>query len=105
MLEHALSKVGFSVGTYMYMLPSNLNLSIGKTNGYNKKNLVSNTEMKTGSNRDIKDVPKTVIPAARHDPVETTKLHNLKMFTEKHNDEKLAITLLLVGKSLIAYHF
>ena len=31
------------------MLPSNLNLSIGKTKGYNNKNLVSNT----GSNRDI----------------------------------------------------
>ena len=34
-LEHALSKVDFSVGTSIYMLPSNLNLSIGKTKGYN----------------------------------------------------------------------
>ena len=48
-LEHALSKVDFSVGIEIYMLPSNLNLSIGKTKGYNNKNLVSNT----GSNRDI----------------------------------------------------
>ena len=38
--------------------------------------------------------------AARHDP-----RHNLKMLTEKHNDEKLAITLLIVGTGLIAYHF
>ena len=30
-LEHALSKVDFSVGIGIYMLPSNLNLSIGKT--------------------------------------------------------------------------
>ena len=30
-LEHALSKEDFSVGTGMYMLPSNLNLNIGKT--------------------------------------------------------------------------
>ena len=52
-LEHALSKVDFSMGTGIYMLPSNLNLSIGKTKGYNNKILVSNTGMKIGSNRDI----------------------------------------------------
>ena len=113
-LEHALSKVDFSVGIGIYMLPSNLNLSIGKTKGYNNKILVSNTDMKIGSNRDINrdhkkltppDVSNTVILAARHDPVGTTILHNLKMFTEKHNDEKLAITLLIVGTGLIAYHF
>ena len=104
-LEHALSKVDFSVGIGMYMLPSNLNLNIGKTKGYNNKTLVSNTDMKIGSNKDINkdqkksippDVPKTVIPAVRHD---------LKMLTKKHNDEKLAITLLIVGSGLIAYHF
>ena len=52
-LEHALSKVDFSVGTGIYMLPSNLNLNIGKKKGYNNKILVSNTDMKIGSNRDI----------------------------------------------------
>ena len=84
-LEHALSKVDFSVGTGIYMLPSNLNLTIGKTKGYNNKILVSNTGMKIGSNRDINkhhkkfplDVLKIVIPTVRHD---------LKMLTEKHND-------------------
>ena len=87
------------------MLPSNLNLNIGKKKGYNNKILVSNTDMKIGSNKDINkdrkklpppDVPKIMIPAVRHD--------NLKMLTEKHNDEKLAITLLIVGDGLIAYH-
>ena len=53
-LEHALSKVDFSVGITIYMLPSNINSSIGKTKGYNNKTLVSNTDMKVGSNRDIK---------------------------------------------------
>ena len=103
-LEHALSKVDFSVGIGIYMLPSDLNLGIRKTKGYNNRILVSNTEMKIGSNRYLNkdhkkllsDVPKIVIPAARHD---------LKMLTEKHNDEKLAITLLIVGGGLIAYHF
>ena len=45
----------------------------------------------------LRDVPKKiVIPTARHD---------LKMLTEKDNDEKLAITLLIVGTGLIAYNF
>ena len=45
-LEHALSKVDFSVGIGIYMLPINLNLSIGKIKGCNSKVLVSNTDMK-----------------------------------------------------------
>ena len=113
-LEHALSKVDFSVGIGIYMLPSNLNLSIGKRKGYNNKILVSNTGMEIGSNRNINkdhkkfnppDVPNTMIPAAQYDPAVTTIQHNLKMLTEKHNDDKLAITLLIVGTGLIAYHF
>ena len=109
-LEHALSKVDFSVGIGIYMLPSNLNLSIGETKGYKNKILVSNTDMKIGSNRDVNrdhkkltppDMPKKiVIPVAQHDPP-----HNLKMLTEKHNDEKRAITLLIVGVGLITYNF
>ena len=109
-LEHALLKVHFSVGSGIYMLSSNLNLSMGKTKGYNNKILVSNTDMKIGSNKDINkdhkkfpvtppddDAPQIVIPVARHD--------NLKMITEKHNNEKLVITLLIVEIGLIAYHF
>ena len=94
--EHALSKVDYSVAIDIYMLPSNLNISIGKTKGYNNKILVSNTSMKIGSNRDINrdhkkltppDVPqKIVIPAAQHDP-----RHSLKMLAEKHSDEKLIL--------------
>ena len=106
--EHALSKVEFSPGTGIYMLPSDLNLSMGKTKGYKNKILVRNTDMKIGSNRDINrdhkklpplddDMPKIVIPAARHE--------NPKMLTKKHNDEKLVFTLLIVGTGLIAYHF
>ena len=113
-LEHVFSKVDFSVGIGIYMLPSNLNLNIGKTKGYNNKILVGNTDMKIGSNRDINrdrkkltptDVPKTVISADRHEPAEILIPHNLNMLTKKYNDEKLAITLLIVETGLIAYHF
>ena len=96
------------------MLPSNLNLNIGRTKGCNNKIFVSNTDMRIGSNRDINrddkkltplDVPNTLISEARHDTIVTTIPRNLKMLTKKHNDEKLAITLLIVGTGLIAYHF
>ena len=105
-LEHALSKVDFSVGTGIYILPSDLNLNIGKTKGYNNKILVSNTDMKIGSNRDINRkkltvtppvAPKIVIPTARDD--------SLEVLAKKDKDEKLAITLLIVGAGMIAYHF
>ena len=72
--------------------------------------LVSHTDMEIGSNRDInwdhkkltpRDVPKKiVILVIQHDPP-----HNLKILTEKHNDEKLTITTLIVGAGLTAYHF
>ena len=113
-LKHPLSKVDFSVGIGIYMLPSNLILNIRRTKGYNNKILVSNTDMKIGSNRDINrnhkkvtptDVPNTVIAAARHDPVGTTTPHILKILTEMHNDEKFAIAVLIVVAGLIAYHF
>ena len=41
-----------------------------------------------------------MIPATQHAPD-----HSLKMLTERHNDEKLAITLVIAGTGLIAYHF
>ena len=77
------------------MLPSDLNLNIGKTKAYNNKILVSNTDMKIGSKREInKDhkkipppEPKIVILAARHD--------NPNVFTENHNDEKLVVTFVV----------
>ena len=68
-LENGLSKVDFSVGISICMLPSNLNLSSGKTKGYNNKIVVSNTGMKIGPNKDInrdnKKLPPVVwIPVA-----------------------------------------
>ena len=51
------------------------------------------------------DVPMTVIPMVQHNPVRITRPHNLRMLTEKHNDEKIAITILIVGAGLIFYQF
>ena len=52
-LEHVSSKVDFYLGTRIYMLPPSLNLNIGKIVGDKNKILISNTEMKIVSNRNI----------------------------------------------------
>ena len=48
-------------------------------------------------------MPKTEVSAEQHEPEEITFPHK-EMLTERHNDEKLAITLLIAGAGLIAYH-
>ena len=121
-LEHALSEADFSVGTGIYMLPSILNVSIGQTIGYNNKILISNTGMKIGSNKDINKDHKKMIPPgpdgaegavqaapkmhlmkSTYKPIKETD--NQRMLAEKHNDEKLATTILIVRAGLVAYHF
>ena len=106
------------------MLPSILNLSIGKTVGYNDKILICNTDMKIGSNKDINKVHKKSsvtspgldrVEGAAHaahkinlmkstyKPIKET--NNQRMLAEKHNNKKLAITILIVGAGLVAFHF
>ena len=105
-LEPALSKEYFSAGTGIYMLPSNLNLNIGKTVGYNNKILVTKIDMKIGPNKDInkavvyhKKLPVTTtrsggaVGAAHAAP----KIHLVKSTDKPHNNEKLASTLLILG--------
>ena len=75
-LEHALSKVDFSISIGIYILRSNLNLAIGKKEGCNKI-LLSNTGTKSGSNKDInrdhKKFPVVKPNLVRHDPVRGKK--------------------------------
>ena len=47
-LEHAMSRVDFSVGGGIYMLPSNMNLNINKTQGFDNKILISESSYKLG---------------------------------------------------------
>ena len=49
-------------------------------------------------------------PTAQHDPVvhkahQVQQTDNQRMLVDKDNDEKLAITILIVGAGLVAYHF
>ena len=108
-LEHALSKVDFSVGIGIYMLPSNLNLKIGSTKGYNNKILISSAGMKIGLNIETnKEAGDVKHDASDKQPVKEHPIaqdDNSRMLAKKHDDEKLAIALLIVGTGLIAYHF
>ena len=111
-LEHTLSKVDFSVRIGVYMLPRNLNLNIGKTKGYNDRILISLMDMKLCSKIEINKL--THDKAAWYDALikdkQPVKEHfmvqddNRMMITKKHEDEKLSMTLLIVGTGFIAYH-
>ena len=52
-LQYAGSKVDYMISEFIYMLPSDMNLRIGKVQGYNNKILVSRTGFKIGTNLKI----------------------------------------------------
>ena len=52
-MQYARSKVDSVIGEFIYMLPSDMNLRIGKVQGYNNKILVSRTSFKIGTNLKI----------------------------------------------------
>ena len=52
-MQYARSKVDYVIGEFIYMLPSDTNLRIGRVQGYNNKILVSRTGFKIGTNLKI----------------------------------------------------
>ena len=52
-LQYARSKVDYAIGEFMYMLPSDMNLRIGKVKNYNNKILISSPGFKIGTNLKI----------------------------------------------------
>ena len=103
-LSYALSKVDYSVGESIYMLPSNMPLKIKTgTVGYNNKILVSNGKFILGKNAKVN----LVVPAMKsyktnslvleepvisHKPQTTTHIGH-----HGHSDEKIALVLFLAG--------
>ena len=49
-LQYSRSKVDYVIGEFIYMLPSNMNLWIGKVKDYNNKILISSPSFKIGTN-------------------------------------------------------
>ena len=57
------------IGEFIYMLPSDINLRIGKVQGYNNKILVSRTGFKIGTNLKINlDVKSKEVELAKTEP-------------------------------------
>ena len=52
-LQYARSKVDYAIGEFIYMLPSDMNLRIGKIIRYNNKILIASPSFKIGTNLKI----------------------------------------------------
>ena len=92
-LQYARSKVDYVIGESIYMLPSDMNLRIGKIKNYNNQILVSSPSFKTGTNLKIsldgkKDKP-DVKP--KNEP-------NIKSNKERKQDTKPKIEFKKVDK-------
>ena len=49
-MQYARSKVDYAIGEFVYMLPSDMNLRIGKVRNYNNKILISSPSFNIGTN-------------------------------------------------------
>ena len=91
-LGNALSNVDFSIGTGIYLLPNNLNLNIGKASGYNNKTLISNIDMKIGSNRNINKAE--IFHQKSQSPATQSKAHAApEMHLMKSSDKPIKETI------------
>ena len=68
-LQYARSKVDYVIGEFIYMLPSNTNLRIGKVKDYNNKILISSPSFKIGTNLKINlDVKSKEVKMVKSEP-------------------------------------
>ena len=68
-LQYARSKVDYVIGEFIYMLPSNMNLQIGKVKIYNSKILISPLSFKIGTNLKINlDVKSKEVEMVKTEP-------------------------------------
>ena len=115
-LEHAMSKIDFSVGGGVYMLPSNMNLNINKTQGFNNNILISESSYKLGLNNKVNVIAKQKT-AIKTTPKQKTAIKTTpkqktpkklrpheKILVQNHNDEKIALSLLMTGTVLLVYY-
>ena len=111
-LSYASSKVDYSVGENIFMLPTNMELRIRSgTVGYNNKILVSDGKFNLGKNDEVNSL-KT--PAISHKDSnhlkptadsETAVTHKERKVTTNHEDEKIASIISLTGIFTVWYTF
>ena len=95
-LQYAGSKVDYAIGEFVYMLPSDMNLRIGKVKNYNNKIMVSKPGFNLGTNLKInldgeqtklKDKPDVKFKEVKTEPEVITK-PNTKPNKEHKQDVK-----------------
>ena len=99
-LQYARSKIDHVIGEFIYMLPSDMNLRIGKVKNYNNKILISSPTFKIGTNLKInldgkKNEP-DVKPKVKTKPnIEPNKEHKPEPDTNKitYEEENVALVL------------
>ena len=108
-LSYASSKVYYSVGEHLYMLPSDMTLKIRSgTVGYNNKILVSDSNFSLGKNDEVNETPKTTHQSTiTHHELEKKKnitqsqkptiTHHELAKEPTHEDEKIVLVLALAG--------
>ena len=89
-MQYARSKVDYVIGEFIYMLPSDMNLRIGKVKNYNNKILISSPTFKIGTNLNINlDVKSKEVEMVRIEPDVKPKVitkPNIKP-NEKHKQD------------------
>ena len=112
-LSYASSKVDYSMGENIYMLPSDMNLNImSGTVRYNNKILVSDGKFSLGKNDKVNALLSTQPTITHKDSkinshkvvTQTTAAHTQKP-ANTHEEEKIALILSLVGTFTIWYMF
>ena len=112
-LSYASSKVDYSIGENLYMLPSNMNLKIKTgTVGYNNKILISDGNFSLGKNDEVNSMEAPAIKSHRitqtatrpkrnsndvlsHAPAISQEYQEPKTVT--HNNEKIALILFITS--------
>ena len=112
-LSYASSKVHYSVGQNIYMLPSDMNLKIRSgTVRYNNKILVSDEKFSLGKNEKINLMP-PVMKSHKTKSLEPTTIESHSNTAQRlthaptisHEDEKIALILFLTGGFTVWFLF
>ena len=109
-LSYASSKVDYSVGEHLYMLPSNMTLKIiPGTVGYSNKIFVSDGKFSVGKNDEVNETPKISHQSTITHHHELEKKPNITLAQKPtithhelakeptHEDEKIVLALALAG--------
>ena len=112
-LSYASSKVDYSIGENLYMLPSDMNLKIRLgTVGYNNKILISDGNFSLGENENV-NLMVPVMKSRKTNSLEPTTIESGSNTTQglihtptiSHEDEKIALILFIAGGFAVWFLF